>query len=539
MASPPAPNILFIMSDDHASHAISCYTGADASPPRPAINKTPNIDRIAREGMRFDNCFCTNSICTPSRAVILTGKHSHHPLNGVKTFLPMDNAVPNVAKDLQAAGYQTAIFGKWHLGVGVGHSPEGFDAWKVLPGQGEYFDPMFNVKDPAVPGGRVIKEKGYATDIITRDTLDFLEHRDKARPFFVMCHHKAPHRPWLADEKHWNAFKDAVFPLPASFTDDHSSSTARSNARMRIDQDFDCEDVDIIPPVGTGWKARLTPPPRIEGYMIEPFDRFDEDAETEGIHFGSIDERKQWLYQRYMRKYLAVIASVDDGVGQLLGYLDKEGLAGNTIVIYTSDQGFFLGDHGWYDKRFMYEESLRMPFIVRYPRAIRPGTTSKALVLNLDFAPTWLDYAGAPIPREMQGTSFRGVLESDGEVPPGWRTSMYYRYWMEGDGSHDTTAHYGIRTVGPGRPAMKLIYYYADGMGIADTNQFGKVLDAGGGKRAAHPREWECFDLDKDPYEMRNIYKDPARAGEIKALKGELHKIQADCGDLPYPIEDE
>jgi arylsulfatase A-like enzyme len=459
-------------------------------------------------------------------------------LNKVKTFLPMDNTLPNVAKDLQAAGYQTAIFGKWHLGVGVGHSPEGFDAWRVLPGQGEYFDPMFNVKDPAVPGGRVIKEKGYATDIITRDTLDFLEHRDRSRPFFVMCHHKAPHRPWLADEKHWNAFKDVAFPLPASFSDDHSSSSARSNAHMRIERDFDCEDVDVLPPPGAGWKARLAPPPKIEDYMLEPFDRFDEDAETEGVHFKSQDERKQWLYQRYMRKYLAVVASVDDSVGQLLDYLDEEGLTEDTIVIYTSDQGFFLGDHGWYDKRFMYEESLRMPFLVRYPRAIRPGTSSKALVLNLDFAPTWLDYAGVPIPPEIQGTSFRGVLESAGEAPPGWRTSMYYRYWMEGDGSHDTTAHYGIRTVGPSRPARKLIYYYADGMGIADTNQFGKLLDADGGKKAAHPREWECFDLDEDPYEMRNVYKDPRRAGEIKVLKAELHRLQTECGDLPYPIEE-
>ncbi|MEX2719416.1 MAG: sulfatase [Candidatus Sigynarchaeum springense] len=532
------PNILFIMSDDHASHAISCYTGADASPPRPAINKTPNIDRIANEGMRFDNCFCTNSICTPSRAVILTGKHSHNPLNGVKTFLPMDNELPNVAKDLQAAGYQTAIFGKWHLGLGPRHCPKGFDEWKVLPGQGEYFDPEMHVNDPAVPGGRVVKAKGYTTDIITRDTLDFLARRDKARPFFVMCHHKAPHRPWLADEAHWNAFKDAVVPLPASFTDDYSSSKARANACMRIEKDFDCEDVDVLPPAGTGWKVRLAPPPRIEDYMLEPFDRFDEDAETEGVRFSSLEARKQWLYQRYMRKYLAVVASVDDSVGQLLAYLDKEGLAEDTIVMYTSDQGFFLGDHGWYDKRFMYEESLRMPFLLRYPRAVRPGTTSKALVLNLDFAPTWLDYAGVPIPKEMQGTTFREILESGGQAPPGWRTSMYYRYWMEADGAHNTTAHYGIRTVGPGRPAMKLIYYYADGMGIPDTNQFGKMVDVAERDKYKHVREWECFDLDKDPYEMRNIYKDPARAAEIKALKGELHRLQAECGDVPYPEEE-
>jgi len=450
----------------------------------------------------------------------------------------MDNELPNVAKDLQAAGYQTAIFGKWHLGLGPRHCPKGFDEWRVLPGQGEYFDPQVHVKDPAVPGGRVVKEKGYTTDIITRDTLDFLARRDKSRPFFVMCHHKAPHRPWLADEAHWNAFKDAVFPLPASFSDDYSSSKARANACMRIEKDFDCEDVDVLPPVGAGWKVRLSPPQHVEDYMLEPFDRFDEEAETSGVHFASLEARKQWLYQRYMRKYLAVIASVDDSVGQLLAYLDKEGLAGDTIVMYTSDQGFFLGDHGWYDKRFMYEESLRMPLLARYPRAIRPGTTSQALVLNLDFAPTWLDYAGVPIPKEMQGTSFREVLESGGTAPPGWRTSMYYRYWMEADGSHNTTAHYGIRTVGPSRPAMKLIYYYADGMGIADTNQFGKVLDGAERGKYAHAREWEYFDLDKDPYEMRNVYKDPARKAEIDALKDELHRLQSECGDVPYPEEE-
>jgi arylsulfatase A-like enzyme len=339
MEHPRHPNILFIMSDDHASHSISCYTEND--PRRPAINKTPNIDRIAKEGMRLDNCFCTNSLCSPSRAAILTGKYSHHPLNGVKTFIPMNNQLPHVAKDLQQAGYQTAIFGKWHLGAGPGHSPEGFDAWKVLPGQGEYFDPVFHVKDDAVPGGKVIKEKGHVTDIITRDTINFLEHRDKLRPFFVMCHHKAPHRPWLADEAHWKLYKDTILPYPASFSDDHASSRARQNACMRIDRDLDCDDVDVFPPAGCGWKARLPPPRDIEEYMLEPFDRFDEDAEVEAVHFTSQEERKQWLYQRYMRKYLAVVAGVDDSVGQLLDYLDKAGLTANTMVIYSSDQGFF------------------------------------------------------------------------------------------------------------------------------------------------------------------------------------------------------
>ncbi|MFX0100636.1 MAG: sulfatase [Candidatus Hodarchaeota archaeon] len=531
------PNIIFIMSDDHASHAISCYTKDD--PLRPVINDTPNLDRIANEGMRCDNCFCTNSICTPSRAVILTGKHSHHPLNRVRTFLPMDNTLPTVAKDLQKAGYQTAMIGKWHLGIGPEHCPTGFDYWKVLPGQGDYHDPLFIEMDPDTPGGKRNRQKGYTTDIITDDTINWLKNRDKDKPFFVMCHHKAPHRPWIPDKKHQDMFKDEDIPIPETFNDDHSSSRARENARMRVDRDFNSGDVKLIPPMGVAFGERLAvpKPEDLASQEFIPYDPLDDDWEGEPITFKSLEERKHYFYQRYIKEYLRVIASIDDNVGRLLDFLDEEGLTENTMVIYTSDQGFFLGDHAWYDKRFFLEESVRMPFLIRYPKEIKPRTINKDLILNLDFAPTWLDLAGVDIPKEMQGVSFRPVLQ--GNTPDDWRTSMYYRYWMNQDGAHNTTAHYGIRTVGPTCKEMKLIYYYADGMGIADTGKYRQFI----GKEDPNDptleqiQEWECFDLDRDPYEMKNVYKDPEYKGIIKELKDELHQLQKEVGDEPYPGE--
>nr|MDO8113089.1 sulfatase [Candidatus Sigynarchaeota archaeon] len=531
---PQRPNILFIMSDDHAFHAISCYTRPGSQ--RQQINSTPNLDRIGDEGMRFENCFCTNSICTPSRAVILTGKYNHHPLNGVMTFLPMDNTLPTVAKDLQAAGYQTAIFGKWHLGLGPDHCPTGFDDWKVLPGQGDYFDPVFLLKDPVVPGGKPVKETGYATDLITDFTIDWLKHRDQQKPFFLMCHHKAPHRPWLADKKHAKMFKDMDLPLPASFNDDYSSSQAKKNARMRIERDFDSGDVKVIPPIGTGVNERLAvpDPAKLSSYELETYDPITEEPTGEIIRFSSLQERKIWLYQRYLKDYLRVVAAIDDNVGRLLVCLEKQGILDKTLIIYTSDQGFFLGDHGWYDKRFMLEESLRMPFLVRYPPEIKPGIVNHDLVLNVDFAETWLDFAGESIPPEMQGRSIRPILQ--GKTPSDWRTSMYYRYWMDGDGAHDTTAHYGIRTVGQNRSEMKLIFYYADGMGIADCNQW-RPNKSKGEVAVPHPREWECFDLQKDPFELKNVYKDPKYQRTINALKKELRSLQLQLGDKPYKDE--
>ena len=460
------PNILFIMSDDHASHAISSYGSR--------INQTPNLDRIADGGMILQNCFCVNSICTPSRANILTGKHSH--LNGVKTLSdPLDGRIPNVAKMLQADGYQTAMVGKWHLGHGGNADPTGFDYWNVLPGQGLYHDPVM-----LEPDGEKT-HKGYTTDIITDFSLEWLQDRDKARPFFMMCHHKAPHRPWDSDAKHADLFEDEDVPMPDNFFDDYENrSNAAKDAKMRVFGHMTERDLKI---------DTLGPPP-------------------EGL---SEEELANWQYQRYIKEYLRCVASIDDNVGRMLDYLDAEGIADDTIVIYTSDQGFFLGDHGWYDKRFMYEESLRMPFLVRYPREIQPGSSCDAMALNIDFAETWLDYAGLPIPEDMQGTSLRPLFNDD--TPDDWRTSMYYRYWMHLT-HHYVPAHYGIRT-----DRYKLIYYYGEALGTTGSIDEPKAP------------EWELFDLEKDPNEMCSVYDDPAYADIVTELTAELYRLKAEAGD--------
>lgn len=455
------PNILFIMSDDHAAHAISAYGSV--------INRTPHLDRIAQEGMRLDNCFCTNSICAPSRATILTGLYSH--LNGVETLDDrFDSSQQHVGKLLQAAGYQTAIIGKWHLGHGEGHDPTGFDYWSVLPGQGHYYDPVM------IEMGERKKYEGYVTDIITDLSLDWLRGRDPSRPFALMCHHKAPHRPWDPDPKYADLYEDVDIPEPPTFDDDYSNrSRAAAAATMRIDRDLSARDLKVEPPAGLS------------------------DAEL-----------KRWKYQRYIKDYLRCVASIDDNVGRLLDYLDEAGLTENTVVVYTSDQGFFLGDHGWYDKRFFYEESLRMPFLIRYPKEIAPGSHSDLMILNTDFAPLFLDYAGVPVPDNMQGRSFRSILR--GEQVPDWRRSMYYRYFMH-LAHHNVYAHYGIRS-----ERYKLIYYYEE---------------------SPEPPEWELFDLESDPHEMRNVYEDPAYAQVVDELKAELHRVRVEVGDLRNPWDGE
>ena len=459
------PNILFIMSDDHASHAISAYGSR--------INQTPNIDRIAKEGIRFNNCFCTNSICTPSRATILTGTYNH--VNNVTTLSSkLDGRLTTFPKLLQAEGYQTAIVGKWHLGHGGHANPTGFDYWNILPGQGLYHDPeMIDMGEKKV-------YPGYVTDIITDLSLDWLKERDPEQPFMLMTHHKAPHRPWDPDEKLMHLYQNTDIPEPETFHDDYSNrASAAKEAKMRVDRDM--TDRDLKYPVPEGLTSA---------------------------------EEKQWKYQRYIKDYLRCVASIDNNVGRMLDYLDQEGLAENTIVVYTSDQGFFLGDHGWYDKRFMYEESLRMPFVMRYPREIEAGSINDDMILNLDFAQTFLDCTNVDQTDEMQGRSFRPLM--NGKTIEDWRTSMYYRYWMH-LAHHHVYAHYGLRT-----HDHKLIYYYADGLGTPGSADDPK------------PPEWELFDLKKDPHEINSVYNNPDYS-EIQAqLTSELYQLQSKFGDQPY-----
>ena len=464
---PRPPNLLFIMSDDHASHAISAYGSR--------INSTPHIDRIGAEGMRCDSCFCSNSICTPSRAEVLTGTYNH--VNGVTTLdTLMDNRLETYPKALHAAGYQTAVFGKWHLGHGPGHDPTGFDDWAVLPDQGEYHDPEFISSDGTAVVG------GYATDIITDMSLDWLDGRDPDRPFALMVHHKAPHRHWEPDAKHADMYENEMIPEPHTFWDDHATrSAAAEAARCRM---LDLDEADLKAPIP------------------------DDLTETEEV---------SWRYQRYIKDYLRCVASIDDNVGRLLDYLDAADLADDTIVVYTSDQGFFLGDHGWFDKRFMYEESLAMPLLIRYPPEVEAGLVCESIVVNVDFAPTFLDLAGLEVPGDMQGSSFRALLA--GRAPDDWQTSMYYRYWMHRDRDHNIWAHYGVRTLD-----HKLIYFYNDPLGQP------------GAQGPIDPPEWELFDLGTDPFEMINVYSDPAYAGVVTELKGELARLQAVVGDQPHTV---
>ena len=446
-----SPNILFIMSDDHASMAMSCYGSYR--------NKTPNIDRIAEEGVRLDNCFCTNSICTPSRAAILTGQYAHR--NGSITFNALDPTSYTFPQMLRNHGYYTAMVGKWHLAC----EPTGFNYWNVLPGQGLYNDPEFI--DHGV--SKIIP--GYVTDIITDITLDVLENRPQDRPFCILCHHKAPHDMWESDDKHASMFEGETIPEPKNLFDEYDT---RASAVRQSTQTIGSSN---------------------PGHTL---------FERETGHVTDPDERRRAQYQEYIKRYLRCVAAIDDNVGRLLDYLDDNDLAENTIVIYTFDQGFFLGEHGWYDKRFMYEESLRMPFVMRYPRAIKPGSTDDHIILNTDFAATFLDYAGLEPHETMQSESFRPILEG-GDLP-GWRDVMYYRYYR----SHfNTPSHWGVRT-----KRFKLIYYNLS-------------------------NEWELYDLEDDPMEMNNIYGEPGSAGTIEHLKSELKRLQNELNDTEDGFEGE
>ena len=466
------PNIIYIMTDDHAAHAISAYGSR--------VNKTPHIDRLAREGALLTSVFATNSICTPSRAAILTGQYSH--INGVTMFNRFDSSRITVARLLQQGGYYTGMVGKWHLGS----DPVGFDWWEILPGQGLYRDPVFYT---AI--GEKTYTGRYATDVITELALAFVEKRPRDRPFFLMMHHKAPHRPWEPDDSHAAHFAGERIPEPVTFWDSYATRTDALHENMqRVAADLTNRDLKLTPPQG------LSGQDLARWYSIKPE---SVTVVRDGKNVTLLGEGLiRWKYQRYMQDYLATVQSVDDSVGRVLALVDKTGLARDTIVIYTSDQGFFLGDHGLFDKRFMYEESIRMPFLVRWPARIKPGTKSDAIALNIDFAPTFLEVAGLPIPPEMQGRSLAPVLV--GRTPSDWRTSMYYRYYHD-PGDHNTRAHYGVRT-----RTHKLIYFWKKD-------------------------QWELFDLMNDPYELHNLYGEPRMEALTARLKEELARLKREVRD--------
>jgi arylsulfatase A-like enzyme len=468
----PRPNIIFIMTDDHAAHAISAYGSK--------VNQTPHMDRLAREGMRFDRAFVVNSICTPSRATILTGKYSH--LNGTPVFNRFDGSQATVAKLLQAAGYYTGMVGKWHLGS----DPTGFDHWIILPGQGLYNDPAF-----LTPEGRKVI-KGYAADVITDLGMEFIERRPKGQPFFLMLHHKAPHREWIPNEQHRASFANRTIPEPPTLWDDYATRTdALRENEQTIARDFTRRDLKLTPP------SDIKPGPERQAWLNTKPTEVQVQVNGERKALTGRDLVK-WKYQRYMQDYLGCVQSVDDNIGRLLDWLDRHGLATNTVIFYTSDNGFFLGDHGMYDKRFMYEESLRIPLLVRWPGVTRPASVSDAIVLNLDFPETFLDIAGVKAPKEMQGRSLVPLLR--GKRPWTWRDSFYYRYYHD-PGHHNTRAHFGVRT-----ETHKLIYYWKKD-------------------------QWECFDLIRDPHELRNVYSDPGYASTIRKLKKELARLKKQVKD--------
>lgn len=459
------PNILWVMSDDHAAHSVSAYGSR--------INQTPNIDRLATEGMLFENYFCTNSICGPVRACILTGKYSH--INGfVRNGNSFDGSQQTFPKLLQQAGYQTAIIGKWHLDS----DPTGFDYYEVLYGQGPYYNPPMN------RNGERVEYTGYTTEITADRVLEWLKNgRNADEPFMLMYHNKAPHREWQPGPNYLTMFDDRDIPEPATLFDDWSGkSSAAHQQEMTISDHLSPLDLKFVEPKGlneeqlAAWHAAYDP-------------------KNEAFQQANLQGRDlfRWKYQRYIKDYLRCVAAVDDNLGRVLDYLDESGLADNTLVIYTSDQGFYLGDHNWYDKRWMYEESLRSPFLVRWPGVIKPGSRAKAIALDIDVAATFLEAAGAPVPSDLQGRSFLPVLR--GQTPSDWRTTMYYHYY-EFPGAHSVAKHYGVRG-----ERYKLIHFYELG-------------------------EWELYDLQQDPEELKNVYGDPNYADVTEQLKAELKRLR-------------
>lgn len=490
------PNIIIIMTDDHAKNAVSAFGSKMIS--------TPNIDRIAKEGIKFNNAFVTNALCGPSRAVILTGKYSH--INGFKdNQSSFDNRQMTFVKLLKEAGYFTSVVGKWHLVT----EPTGFDYWSVLIDQGTYYNPDF-----IEMSGDTTRPTGYTTDLITDRALDFLEKQSADKPFCLLLNHKAPHRNWMPNFKHLGMFENDTIPLPETFFDDYSSrSDAARQQDMEIVNMFRSSDMKLILPPGAkdegsgGGNGA-------DGAKIwaGDYERFtDEQRKLWDAYYKPIseafyknnpkgDDLKKWMYERYIKDYLACVASVDENIGRVLDYLEQKKMADNTLIIYTSDQGFFLGEHGWYDKRFMYEESMGTPLVMRYPQRMAGNLVSEQLVLNLDIAPTVLEAAGVDVPPDMQGRSLLPLMSTTPQKE--WRKSVYYHYYEYPYGWHNVKKHYGIRT-----DRYKLIHFYND-------------IDA-----------WELYDLENDPNEVKNIYGDPTKRDLIDSLKLELQKLQSEYKD--------
>jgi arylsulfatase A-like enzyme/lysophospholipase L1-like esterase len=497
------PNILFIFSDDHATRAISAYGSG--------INETPNLDRLAKEGALFRNSFCANSICGPSRACILTGKHSH--LNGfLRNGNRFDSRQTTFPKLVQLSGYETALIGKWHLDS----DPVGFDFWEVLPGQGHYYNPDFIQMD-----GSRKRYEGYCTDIITEKSIDWLKDRDPDRPFVLMCQHKAPHRNWAPHPRHFGLYRNV--PEPATLRDDYSgrSKLLQENEMSLKDHFHWGHDLKFHGPaqftqyfmagMENGEYRRMNDQQRqLWDAHYEP----ENQAVLERLSRGEMTEDQvlSWKYQRYIQDYLQCIQAVDDGVGQLLDYLDESGLAENTIVIYSSDQGFYLGEHGWYDKRWMFEQSLEMPFLIRWPGVIRPGIESQAMIQNIDYAPTFLEIAGVDVPDEMQGRSILPVFNNQGIAPADWRDAIYYAYY-ENSAVHNVPVHDGVRT-----DRYKLIYF-------------------------PRTKEWNLFDLQTDPDELLSLHDSPEHSEILAGLQrryNDLRKFyQVNSATIPATRGDE
>ncbi|MCU7548837.1 sulfatase [Chitinophagaceae bacterium LB-8] len=480
------PNIIYIMSDDHAYQAISAYGYG--------LNQTPNIDKLADQGVLFNRAFVTNSICGPSRAVMLTGKHSH--INGFKdNHSTFDGNQQTVAKLLHDGGYTTAVIGKWHLIS----EPQGFDYWNIVPGQGEYYNPDF------IENGVKKRVPGYITNLTTDFAINWLDKRDKDKPFFLIYQQKAPHRNWMPEEKYYHLFDSTEFPVPANYFDGYQTRTKAAQAQeMEIATDmhyaYDLKLAFDLPKdkqtgLAAGWQGiynRLTPEEKKKweaayGPSIEAFNKANLSGKDLAI----------WKYQRYMKDYLRCVQSVDDNVGRLMDYLKANGLDQNTIIIYTSDQGFYLGEHGWFDKRFMYEESFRTPLIVKWPGVTNKKVTTSSMVQNLDFAETILDMAGLPIPADMQGKSFVPLLK--GKQKGNVHDALYYHFYENQE--HKVAKHIGVRT-----DRYKLIYFYEN-------------------------NEWELYDLQKDKGEMNNVYNDPSYSKVKTMMQKKLEELRKQYKD--------